>query len=95
VTTARDDAAGIAIEVGPGGGLHSIELADRSMRLGGERLAAAILGLVRTATAQANERARHDLPAELRDSLDTLGLGGADTRLAEDIELTTPNTWMR
>jgi len=93
---ARDDAAGIAIEVGPGGGLHSVELADRSMRLGGERLAAAILGLVRTATAQANERARHDLPAELRDSLDTLGVGvGADAGLVEDIELTTPNTWMR
>jgi hypothetical protein len=92
---ARDYAAGITVEVGPAGGLRAISLNHKSMRLGAEGLAAAILDLVRTATAQANQRARLALPDDLREAdLDALGIP-ADTQLAEAIELTTPDTWMR
>ncbi|WP_053733731.1 hypothetical protein [Nocardia sp. NRRL S-836] len=81
---------GIAIEVGAGGGLRSIALTERSMRLGRAALADEILTLVRLATARANERARHVLGAE---HLEALGIH-ADTELAEEIESTTPQSWM-
>lgn len=102
---ATDAASGVAVQVGPGGGLRSLTLSQRSLRLGGEALAATILGLVRTATAQANRLARNALPAQLGGTelgrtelggadLDALGLG-VDPELADAIELTTPDTWMR
>jgi len=95
---ARDAAAGVTVEVGPGGGLRSITLTERSLRLGGEALAAAILSTARIATAHANQRARHALPealAGLGDAeLAALGLG-VDPDLADAVEQTTPDTWMR
>jgi hypothetical protein len=87
-TTARDDATGIVVEVGPGGTLHSFSLADRAMRLDGPRLAAAIVRLVDTAAARADRRAAIELGADLT----PLGL---DTTPAEAAERTTPDTWMR
>jgi hypothetical protein len=95
---ARDTASGVAVEVGPCGGLRALTLAERSLRLGGDALATAILDLVHTATAQANRRARNALPGgldDLRDAdLDAIGVG-VDAELAEVIEQTTPDTWMR
>ncbi len=91
---ARDDAAGVVVEVGPGGGMHSLSLTDRAMRLGGDRLATAILALVRTATAQADQRVHNALPPSLHGSLAALGLG-VEPDLADSIEETTPTTWMR
>jgi hypothetical protein len=85
----RDNAAGVAVEVFPGGGLRSLTLSDRALRLGGDRLAATIVRLVDLATARANQSAHNAIP-----SLDGLGLD-VDPALAEDIELTTPDTWMR
>lgn len=88
---ARDYAAGVTIEVGPGGRLHSIDLTPKSTRLGGDALARLILELVRTATAQADRRARLAWPDA---DLDALGLH-QDKALAETVEHTTPDTWMR
>lgn len=92
--TARDDDAGIVIEVGPGGTVCSFSLADRAMRLDGEHLAAAILRLARTATAQANRRAALTIPGASPSTLDALGLGH-DPTMDEAAEQTTPDTWMR
>ncbi|MEU7481709.1 YbaB/EbfC family DNA-binding protein [Lentzea sp. NPDC042327] len=83
-------ATGIAIEVGVGGGLRAITLTERSMRLGRAALADEILTLVRTATARAGERARHVLGGE---HLEALGIH-ADPALVEEIESTTPESWM-
>ncbi|ANZ40866.1 hypothetical protein BBK82_37665 [Lentzea guizhouensis] len=80
---------GIAIEVGAGGGLRTLTLTERSMRLGRAALADEILTLVRIATGRANERARHALGGE---HLETLGIH-ADTELTEEIESTTPESW--
>lgn len=96
---ARDYAAGVTVEVGPAGRLRTINLTPKSMRLGGDALAGVILDLVRTATAQANQRVRLAWP-EL--DLDHAGVNAgagtgttADAALAEDLEHTTPDTWMR
>ena len=98
ITATARDSAGIAVEVGPGGGLRAITLTDKSMRLGNDRLASTILDLVRGATAQANQRARYAMPDALRGlseaELDALGIG-QEAELAEAIEMTTPDTWMR
>ncbi|HEY0639935.1 MAG TPA: YbaB/EbfC family DNA-binding protein [Pseudonocardiaceae bacterium] len=88
------DPVGVTVEVRPGGGLHSLTITDRSMRMGGEALAATVLGLVRTATARANARVRAVTGISEAD-LDALGLGIHDADLAEDVECTTPDTWMR
>ena len=85
----RDDAAGVAVEVFPGGGLRSLTLGDRALRLSGDRLAATIVRLVDLATARANQQAHHAFAG-----LDSLGLD-VDPALAEEIESTTPDTWMR
>lgn len=82
-------ASGIAIEVGAGGGLRSITLTERSMRLGRTALADEILTQVRVATARANQRALHVLGAAC---LDTIGIH-QDAALAEEIESTTPESW--
>jgi uncharacterized protein YjiS (DUF1127 family) len=86
----------IRIEVGPGGGLTSIVLTDAAMRLGQTELADTILDLVRTATAQANQRVKHTMREQLGelsdDELTALGIGH-DARLTEAVESTTPDTW--
>lgn len=95
IAEARDYAAGVTVEVGAAGRLRTIGLNHKSMRLGGDALAALILELVRTATAQANQRARLAIADALPGAdLDSLGLG-RDPALAELIEHTTPDTWMR
>ncbi|MGA6164666.1 YbaB/EbfC family DNA-binding protein [Amycolatopsis magusensis] len=86
--TARDADAGITVEVAPGGSLQDLTFDQRSLRLSGERLAEAVLRLVESATARADQRVRHEFglgEAELT----ALGIGG-DTELAEH---TTPDTW--
>ncbi|MEV4315328.1 YbaB/EbfC family DNA-binding protein [Actinocrispum sp. NPDC049592] len=89
--TARDSNAEITVTVGPGGGLVDLTLTPRSMRLGGRRLAAAILALVNQATAAATLRATRK--SGLDDAhLDALGIG-LDAELAEQASSTTPETW--
>ncbi|NUT53894.1 MAG: YbaB/EbfC family DNA-binding protein [Saccharothrix sp.] len=85
---AHDPDRGIAVEVGPGGGLRDLVLDARSVRLGPSGLASAILALVDTATARANARARH----AIGDQVSALGLD-VRTVLAESVEDTTPETW--
>lgn len=89
--TARASRAGVEVEVGPGGRLHRLSIPPKAMRLGGEALATLVLDLVRTATAQANQRARLAWPA---DDLGALGLR-YDLALTDAVEHTTPDTWMR
>ena len=85
---AHDPDTGIAVEVGPGGGLRDLVLDPRSLRLGQSGLARAILALVDTATARANARARH----VVGDDVAALGLD-VRARLVESVEDTTPETW--
>ncbi|QQQ80798.1 YbaB/EbfC family DNA-binding protein [Saccharothrix sp. 6-C] len=85
---AHDPDTGIAVEVGPGGGLRELALDSRSVRLGQTGLARAILALVDTATARANARARH----EVGDDVSALGLD-VRAKLVESVEDTTPETW--
>jgi hypothetical protein len=89
IITGEAQDGGVAVEVGPGGGLRSLTLGDRAPRLGGERLAETILRLVDLATAQANQRVHNAVPGA-----DALGLR-VDPALVDDIERTTPDTWMR
>lgn len=84
---AHDPDTGISVEVGPGGGLQDLTLDSRSLRLGRSDLAAAILALVDTATARANARAQRALG-----DVSALGLA-VETRMAESVEDTTPETW--
>ncbi|WP_367137653.1 YbaB/EbfC family DNA-binding protein [Saccharothrix sp. HUAS TT1] len=84
---AHDPDTGIAVEVGPGGGLRDLVLDARSLRLGRTRLAEAILGLVDTATARANARVQRALG-----DVSALGLT-VETRMEESVEDTTPETW--
>lgn len=88
--------AGVTVEVAPGGALRTLELTAPALRAGGPRLAAAILHAVREAAAEANERARRAVEAELGDlggtDLSRLGLG-SEENLAERAEATTPDTW--
>ncbi|WP_037358124.1 YbaB/EbfC family nucleoid-associated protein [Amycolatopsis orientalis] len=92
--TARQ--AGVTVEVAPGGALRTLELTADALRRGGPRLADTILRAVREAAAEANERARRALEAELGDlsgaELGRLGLG-SEQDLAERAEDTTPDTW--
>ncbi|MGW7535045.1 YbaB/EbfC family nucleoid-associated protein [Amycolatopsis sp. NPDC054798] len=95
--TARQ--AGVTVEVAPGGALRTLELTADALRGGGPRLADAILRAVREAAAEANERARRALEAELGDlgglsdgQLSSLGLG-TEKDLADRAEDTTPDTW--
>lgn len=90
ITGHAHHSTGTAVEVGVGGGMRAITLTERSMRLGRAALADEILTLVRIATARANERARHALGDE---HLETLGIH-ADAELTEEIESTTPESWM-
>ncbi|WP_409181691.1 YbaB/EbfC family nucleoid-associated protein [Amycolatopsis sp. VS8301801F10] len=88
--------AGVTVEVAPGGALRTLELTANALRGGGPRLADTIVHAVREATAEANERARRTLEAELGDlggaELNRLGLG-SEKELAERAEDTTPDTW--
>ncbi|MBB4684503.1 YbaB/EbfC family nucleoid-associated protein [Amycolatopsis jiangsuensis] len=87
---------GVSVEVAPGGALRSLELTAEALRGGGPALAGAILRTVREAAAEANERARHAVAAELGplgdDELTGLGLG-REEHLAERSEDTTPESW--
>ncbi|MFD1151196.1 YbaB/EbfC family DNA-binding protein [Saccharothrix hoggarensis] len=85
---AQDPDRGISVEVGPGGGLRDLVLDARSLRLGPSGLANAILGLVDTATARANARARY----AVGDDVAALGLD-VEAKLVESVEETTPETW--
>ncbi len=84
---AHDPDTGIAVEVGPGGGLRDLVLDSRSLRLGPSGLAEAVLALVDTATARANARVQRAVG-----DVSALGLG-VETRMAESVEDTTPETW--
>ncbi|MYW92663.1 YbaB/EbfC family DNA-binding protein [Amycolatopsis rubida] len=88
--------AGVTVEVAPGGAVRTLELTADALRAGGPRLAAAILHAVREAAAEANERARRAVEAELGDlggaELSSLGLG-SEKDLADRAEDTTPDTW--
>ncbi|ATY11159.1 hypothetical protein CU254_12295 [Amycolatopsis sp. AA4] len=92
--TARHN--GVTVEVAPGGALRTLELTAAALHGGGPRLADTILRAVREAAAQANERARHALKAELGvlsgAELSNLGLA-SEKDLAERAEDTTPDTW--
>ena len=87
---------GITVEVAPGGALRSLELTPDALRGGGPSLARTILGLVREAGAQANERAKHAMADELgglgEDKLAALGLT-QDDALTESAETTEPERW--
>ena len=87
---------GVTVEAAPGGALRALELTPEALRAGGSRLAETILSTVRQAAAQANERARRILEAELGDlsdaELGTLGLRG-EAELTARVEETTPDTW--
>lgn len=97
--------AGVTVEVVPGGALRTLELTADALRRGGPRLADAILHAVREAAAEANERARHALEAELGDLGGPSGLGGlsgaelsrlglgTEKDLADRAEDTTPDSW--
>ncbi|PSL52948.1 hypothetical protein B0I31_11039 [Saccharothrix carnea] len=84
---AHDPDTGIAVEVGPGGGLRDLVLDSRSLRLGQSGLARAILALVDTATARANARVQRAVG-----DVSALGLA-VESRLEESVEDTTPETW--
>jgi DNA-binding protein YbaB len=92
--SARRD--GVSVEVLPGGALTSLELAPEALRAGGHALAGTILTLVREASAQAGERAKHAMADELggldRSGLTKLGLA-QDGSLAETAESTVPDSW--
>ncbi|MFD2471719.1 YbaB/EbfC family nucleoid-associated protein [Amycolatopsis silviterrae] len=98
-TTGTARLAGVTVEVAPGGALRTLELTAESLRGGGPRLADTILRAVREAAAEANERARRALEAELGGldglsdgDLSSLGLGREED-LADRAEDTTPDTW--
>ncbi|WP_033292608.1 hypothetical protein [Amycolatopsis jejuensis] len=96
-TTGTARQSGVTAEVAPGGALRHLELTAAALRTGGPRLADTILRTVREATAQANERARHLLEAELGplgDELPRLGLSREDSTAAH-AEDTTPTMWSR
>lgn len=78
----------IAVEVFPGGALHSLTLTERALSLGPCLLAVSIVDAVAEATALANQRTKH----ALRDTLSGLGLD-SDPALVERVEATTPDTW--
>ncbi|MCE6994817.1 YbaB/EbfC family DNA-binding protein [Saccharothrix sp. S26] len=84
---AHDPDTGISVEVGPGGGLRDLVLDSRSLRLGQSGLARAILALVDTATARANARVQRAVG-----DVSALGLA-VESRMAESVEDTTPETW--
>ena len=87
---------GVTVEVAPGGALRGLELTAEALRGGGSALSGKILRAVREAAAQANERARNAVTAELGPlddaELTRLGLG-READLAERAEETTPETW--
>lgn len=88
---ASDPATGTSVTVSPGGGLCGLTLTQKSIRLGRRELAAAILGLVDRATAEANLRAGCEFGLS-RGELEMLGMG-VDARLVDAVESTTPATW--
>ncbi len=83
--------SGVRVEVFAGGALSSLSLTDSALRLGGPRLAEAVLDAVREATAVANQRTRHALALGDADSA-ALGLAQDATR-TERAEATTPESW--
>ncbi|WP_020671708.1 hypothetical protein [Amycolatopsis nigrescens] len=92
--SARDH--GVALEVGPAGALRALQLSPEALQLGRYGLATLILDLVRKASAEANQRARHALRHEVRGlgEADFAALGMAqDPSLTEVVEATTPDTW--
>lgn len=84
---AHDPDTGIAVQVGPGGGLRGLVLDSRSLRLGPSGLAAAVLALVDTATARANVRVQRSVG-----DVSALGLR-VEVSVVESVEDTTPETW--
>lgn len=86
---AHDPDTGIAVEVGPAGALRGLTLDSRSLRLGRDGLARAVLELVETATARADRRARFALRLA-EEEVAALGLVVAEP---EAVEETTPTTW--
>lgn len=93
---ADDPAHTITVQVEAGGALRSLSLAGPALRLGPIGLADAILDLVDTATARANQRERFVLRDRVGgigdEELDALGFGGPGD-LIEAAETTTPETW--
>lgn len=93
---ARNADGSIRVTVGPGGMLRDLELRDAALTQGGRRLADTVVELVRVATAEAAQRARHLLRAEL-DGLPAAALAALgfpdDDELIEQVESTTPPTW--
>ncbi|OLF16836.1 hypothetical protein [Actinophytocola xanthii] len=89
-------AAGITVEVHPGGTMSSLSLEARALTLGPDRLAAAIVTAVAEATAVANQRTKNALREALTGlgeaELAALGLHQA-ADLTERAETTTPPTW--
>lgn len=89
-------AAGVTVEVLPGGALSSLSLTPRALALGPDTLAATIVATVAEATAVANQHTKSALRAALPDlseaELAVLGLH-QESALTERAESTTPDTW--
>jgi hypothetical protein len=81
----------VQVEVHPGGALAALRITEQALRRGGPALAETLLSLVRRATAEADQRARHGLSLDDR-AADVLGLT-TDADLTEAVETTTPDSW--
>jgi DNA-binding protein YbaB len=94
--TGRASAAGVTVEVHPGGAMSSLSLDGRALAQGPDRLAAAIVAAVAEATAVANQRTKNALRGALGDlgeaELAVLGLH-QEADLTERAEATTPQSW--
>ena len=64
----------ITVEAAPGGGLRAVHLTRAALAQGGQRLAAAIMAVATTATAQANQAMAHTLGPKAETILPTLGI---------------------
>jgi hypothetical protein len=94
--TARSANGSVKVVVGPGGVLRSVELTAAALDDGPSSLAAAVLAVTRVATAEANQRMRNRLRAELTglpaDSVRALGFTD-DSDVVDRVESTVPDTW--
>jgi len=81
----------VEVTVFPGGALAGLRIDAPALRQGGPALAETLLGLVRRATAEADQRARHAFALDPT-AANALGLTG-DTDLTEAAEATTPDSW--
>lgn len=88
--TATTDDGLVSVTVELGGGLRSIRLAPRALRLGADQLARTILAVARQATARANQGAHAAAASALGRQagrhLEVLGLS-YDPTLAEDTDV--------